>query len=58
MDDVTVARALHIFSIVLWIGGIGFVTTVLLPSVRRFKAPHERIGQRSARSVQRQPTVC
>ena len=44
MDDVTVARALHVFSIVLWIGGVGFVTTVLLPSVRRLKAPHERIG--------------
>src|SRR5262245_34644953 len=44
MNDVTVARALHVLSIVLWIGGVGFVTTVLLPSVRRLKAPHERIG--------------
>jgi len=44
MDDVAVARALHVLSIVLWIGGVGFVTTVLLPSVRRLKAPHERIG--------------
>src|SRR5262249_39280822 len=44
MDDVTVARALHVLSVVLWIGGVGFVTTVLLPSVRRLKAPPERIG--------------
>jgi uncharacterized membrane protein len=44
MDDVTVARALHVLSVVLWIGGVGFVTTVLLRSVRRLKAPHERIG--------------
>jgi len=44
MDDVTVVRALHVLSIVLWIGGVGFVTTVLLPGVRRLKAPHERIG--------------
>src|SRR5262249_3919390 len=44
MNDVTVARALHVLSIVLWIGGVGFVTTVLLPSVRHLKAPHERIG--------------
>src|SRR5262245_66486849 len=44
MDDVTVARALHVLSIVLWIGGVGFVTTVVLPSVRRLKAPQERIG--------------
>jgi len=27
MDDVAVARALHVLSIVLWIGGVGFVTT-------------------------------
>src|SRR5262249_61903105 len=44
MDDVTVVRALHVLSIVLWIGGGGFVTTVLLPGVRRLKAPHERIA--------------
>ena len=43
MDDVTVARALHIASVVLWIGGVGFVTTVLLPAVRRFKAPSQRM---------------
>jgi uncharacterized membrane protein len=33
MDDVTIARALHVLSVVLWIGGVGFVTTVLLPTV-------------------------
>src|SRR5262249_56494801 len=44
MNDVMVARALHVLSIVLWIGGVGFVTAVLLPSVRSLKAPHERIG--------------
>jgi uncharacterized membrane protein len=43
MDDVTIARALHVLSVILWIGGVGFVTTVLLPSVRRLKAPHERM---------------
>ena len=30
MDDVTIARALHVLSVILWIGGAGFVTTVLL----------------------------
>lgn len=34
MDDVTVARALHVFAVVLWIGGVGFVTTVLLPTLK------------------------
>ena len=43
MDDVTIARALHVVSVVLWIGGVGFVTTVLLPAVRHLKEPNERL---------------
>lgn len=35
MDDVTIARALHVVAVVLWIGGVGFVTTVVLPTLRR-----------------------
>ena len=42
MDDVTVARATHIVFVVLWIGGVGFVTTVLLPAIRNLKAPDEQ----------------
>ena len=44
MDDAAVARALHVFGVVLWIGGVGFVTTVLLPAVRRMKEPGERVA--------------
>jgi uncharacterized membrane protein len=44
MDDVTIARALHILAVVLWIGGVGFVTTVLLPAIRLFIAPNERLA--------------
>jgi uncharacterized membrane protein len=43
MNDVTIARALHVVFVVLWIGGVAFVTTALLPAVRRLKAPHERM---------------
>lgn len=43
MDDIELARVVHVLSIVLWIGGVGFVTTVLLPEVRRTKAPAERL---------------
>jgi uncharacterized membrane protein len=43
MDDVTIARALHVLFVVLWIGGVAFVTTVLLPSVRRLETPRERM---------------
>lgn len=35
MTDFGVARVLHVVAIVLWIGGVGMVTTVLLPAIRR-----------------------
>ena len=44
MDDVTIALALHVLAIVLWIGGVAMVTTVLLPAVQRFKSAEERIA--------------
>jgi len=34
MDDVIVARALHVLAVVIWIGGVAMVTTVALPAVR------------------------
>ena len=37
------ARALHVLAVVLWIGGVVFVTTVLLPAVRDLHAPAERV---------------
>ena len=43
VDDITIARALHVLAVVLWIGGVGFVTMVLLPSVRNLQAPADRI---------------
>jgi uncharacterized membrane protein len=42
--DVVVARIVHVLSIVLWIGGVGFVTTVLFPAVRRGHPPAERLA--------------
>jgi uncharacterized membrane protein len=44
MDDVTIARGLHVLAVVMWIGGVAFVTTVLLPAVRSIKAPEERVA--------------
>jgi uncharacterized membrane protein len=43
MDHAIVARALHVLGVVLWIGGVAFVTTVLLPAVRRMRSPEERV---------------
>jgi uncharacterized membrane protein len=35
MDDVAVVRAIHVVAVVLWMGGVGFVATALLPALRR-----------------------
>ena len=35
MDDVVIARALHVLFVVIWIGGVSMATTVVLPAVRR-----------------------
>ena len=35
MDDLVIARLLHVLGVVLWIGGVGFVTTSLLPAMGR-----------------------
>lgn len=42
--DVTIARIVHVLSVVLWIGGVGFVTTVLIPAARRAEAPEQRMA--------------
>jgi len=34
MNDVIVARALHVLFVVIWIGGVAMVTTVVLPALR------------------------
>ena len=35
MDDFTIARVVHVTSVLLWIGGVAFVTMVAMPSIRR-----------------------
>ena len=40
----TIARIVHVLAIVLWIGGVGFVTTVLIPAVRRSEPPEGRLA--------------
>lgn len=44
MDDVTIARALHVLAVVIWIGGVAMVTSVILPAVRNVTTPAERIA--------------
>ncbi len=34
IDDITIARALHVLAVVHWIGGVSFVTLIVLPLAR------------------------
>ena len=43
MDDLTIARALHVIAIVHWIGGVSLVTLVLLPGIVRTIPASERL---------------
>jgi uncharacterized membrane protein len=42
--DLVIARIIHVLAVVLWIGGVGFVTTVLFPAVRKGHPPEERLA--------------
>jgi len=37
------ARALHVVGVVLWIGGVAFVTTTLIPSLRKMTDTEKRL---------------
>lgn len=39
-----IARALHILGVVLWIGGVAFVTTVLIPAIRHNQSPENQLS--------------
>ncbi len=42
-DVFVLARVLHVLGVVLWIGGVSFVTTVLLPSLGGVPDPARRL---------------
>lgn len=44
MEDITIARALHVLAVLMWIGGVGFVTCVVMPSIRGLHPPDERLA--------------
>jgi len=52
MGDIIIARAIHVLSIVHWIGGLAFVTLVVLPLCRRSGiALFEQVERRFAAQV-------
>ena len=44
MDDIAIVRAIHVISVVIWIGGVAMVTTVVLPAVRRLDTAPKRVA--------------
>jgi uncharacterized membrane protein len=44
MEDIAVARAVHVLGVILRIGGVAMVTTVLLPETRALRSPAERLA--------------
>lgn len=43
MEDLTLARVIHILAVVLWIGGVAMVTTVILPAVKKMKSKEDKL---------------
>lgn len=43
MVDLTIARAIHVLSIVIWMGGVAFVTLVLIPALRKNYLEQEQL---------------
>ncbi len=43
-DVMVVARILHVIGVVLWIGGVAFIATVLLPALRHIPDPGEGLA--------------
>lgn len=44
MDDVALARAVHVLAVVHWIGGVAAVTTIILPRARELPDAKEAIA--------------
>lgn len=43
MDDFILARAVHVTAVLLWIGGVAFVTLALMPVIRADQPPAARM---------------
>jgi uncharacterized membrane protein len=44
MDDITIARAVHVLAVVHWIGGVAMITMVVLPVITRLPEPGRRMA--------------
>tara|TARA_B100000470_G_C19677938_1_gene340635 strand:+ start:395 stop:559 length:165 start_codon:yes stop_codon:yes gene_type:complete len=44
LTEFAVAIVIHVLAMVLWVGGVGMVTTVVIPIVRRLPADANTVG--------------
>lgn len=44
IDDLALARVLHVLGVIVWIGGVSMATTVALPAVRRGTLGEDRLA--------------
>ncbi len=42
-ESLAIARMFHVLGVILWIGGVAFVTTVLIPALRRLPDEQQRM---------------
>ena len=45
MDDFTLARIVHVVAVLFWIGGVGFVTWVVMPAIRQSERATDRLAK-------------
>jgi uncharacterized membrane protein len=43
MNDFTIARIVHVVAVLFWIGGVAFVTLVVMPAIRAGSASPDRV---------------
>ena len=43
-DYFVLARSVHILAIIIWIGGVAFITTVLLPALKKMADKEQRVA--------------
>lgn len=45
MDDLALARTVHVIAVIFWLGGVGFVTSVVMPMLMASEPPEDRLRQ-------------
>lgn len=45
MDELVIARIVHVVAVLFWIGGVGFVTWVIIPAIAASELPENRLAK-------------